>query len=65
MWPQYNRRMVEVVGVMSDEQLALRPSPERFPMWATVGQPPSDVIAAAEGTAVSPGFLVTPASYFV
>jgi uncharacterized damage-inducible protein DinB len=36
-WPQYNRRMVEVVGVMSDEQLALRPAPERFPIWATVG----------------------------
>jgi len=36
-WPQYNRRMVEVVGAMSDEQLALRPAPERFPIWATVG----------------------------
>ena len=37
MWPQYNRRMVEVVGAMSDDQLAIRPSPERFPIWATVG----------------------------
>ena len=36
-WPQYNRRMVEVVGAMSDEQLALRPAPERWPIWATVG----------------------------
>ena len=37
MWPHYNRRLVEVVGSMSDEQLAIRPSPERFPIWATVG----------------------------
>ncbi len=36
-WPQYNRRMVEVVAAMDDEQLALRPDPERWPIWATVG----------------------------
>ena len=36
-WPQYNRRLTEVVGAMTDEQLAIRPSPERWPIWATVG----------------------------
>lgn len=36
-WSQYNRRIVEVVGAMSDDQLGLRPSPERWPIWATVG----------------------------
>lgn len=36
-WPQYNRRLTEIVGAMSDEQLAIRPSPERDPIWATVG----------------------------
>ena len=36
-WPQYNRRLTEVVGAMSDEQLAIRPAPERWPIWATVG----------------------------
>jgi uncharacterized damage-inducible protein DinB len=36
-WPQYNRRLTEVVGAMSDAQLAIRPSPERMPIWATVG----------------------------
>ncbi len=35
-WPQYNRRLTEVVRAMTDEQLAIRPSPERFPIWATV-----------------------------
>jgi uncharacterized damage-inducible protein DinB len=37
MWPQYNRRLREVVAAMSDDQLAVRPSPERWPVWATVG----------------------------
>jgi uncharacterized damage-inducible protein DinB len=36
-WPQYNRRLTEVVGAMSDEQLAIRPAPDRWPIWATVG----------------------------
>jgi uncharacterized damage-inducible protein DinB len=36
-WPQYNRRLVEVVGAMTDEQLAIRPGPDRWPIWATVG----------------------------
>jgi uncharacterized damage-inducible protein DinB len=36
-WPQYNRRLTEVVGAMTDEQLAIRPAPERDPIWATVG----------------------------
>jgi len=37
MWPQYDRRLREVVGALSAEQLAIRPSPERWPIWATVG----------------------------
>jgi uncharacterized damage-inducible protein DinB len=36
-WPQYNRRLTEIIGPMTDEQLAIRPSPERWPIWATVG----------------------------
>ena len=36
-WPQYNRRLTEIVGAMTDEQLAIRPSPEGWPMWATAG----------------------------
>ena len=37
MWPQYNRRLREVIGAMTDEQLAIRPSPDGWPIWATVG----------------------------
>ncbi len=36
-WPQYNRRLTEIVGAMSDEQLAIRPAPDGSPIWATVG----------------------------
>ena len=37
VWPTYDRRLREVVAAMTDEQLAMRPSPERWPLWATVG----------------------------
>ena len=36
-WPEYNRRLRAVVAAMTHEQLALRPSSERWPLWATVG----------------------------
>jgi uncharacterized damage-inducible protein DinB len=36
-WPQYNRRLTDVVAAMSDAQLAIRPAPDRWPIWATVG----------------------------
>lgn len=37
MWPQYNRRLRDVIAAMTDEQLAIRPSADRWPIWATVG----------------------------
>jgi uncharacterized damage-inducible protein DinB len=36
-WPQYNRRLTEIVAAMSPEQLAISPAPGRDPIWATVG----------------------------
>lgn len=36
-WPQYNRRLRDVIAAMTDEQLAIRPSPEGLPIWAIVG----------------------------
>lgn len=36
-WPQYNRRLTEIVGAMTDAQLATRPAPDLWPIWATVG----------------------------
>jgi uncharacterized damage-inducible protein DinB len=37
MWAQYNRRLRDVIAAMTDEQLAIRPSPDGMPIWATVG----------------------------
>jgi uncharacterized damage-inducible protein DinB len=36
-WPQYNRRLTEVIAALTDEQVAIKPGPERWPIWATVG----------------------------
>ena len=36
-WPQYNRRLRDVVATLTDEQLAIRPAPNLLPIWATVG----------------------------
>ena len=37
MWPQYNRRLRDVIAAMTDAQLAVRPSADLWPIWATVG----------------------------
>lgn len=36
-WQAYNERLVETIRPMSMDQLRLRPSPDRWPIWATVG----------------------------
>jgi uncharacterized damage-inducible protein DinB len=36
-WPRYNRAIRDVVAGLTAEQLAMRPAPERWPLWATVG----------------------------
>src|SRR4029453_3509958 len=36
-WPTYNQRLRDAVSGLTDEQLALRSTPERWPMWATIG----------------------------
>ena len=36
-WPLYNARMRDRVASMTEEQLALQPSPDRWPAWASIG----------------------------
>jgi uncharacterized damage-inducible protein DinB len=36
-WPDFQRRLRDVVAGMTDEQLAMTPSSERWPLWATIG----------------------------
>src|SRR3954452_9412493 len=37
LWPDYNRALRDVVGSLSEDQLAVQPTPERWPLWATIG----------------------------
>ncbi len=37
IWPEYNRRFRDVIAALTEEQLAIQPGPERWPLWATVG----------------------------
>lgn len=36
-WTDQNRRLRDRVAAMSDEDLARRPAPERWPLWASIG----------------------------
>ena len=36
-WPTFNKRLRDVVATMTAEQLAIQPSPDRWPLWATLG----------------------------
>ena len=60
MWPEYNRRLRDVVAAMTDEQLAIRPSPQRWPFWATVGHTCCQRVSWLCGFAGEPGADTTP-----
>jgi uncharacterized damage-inducible protein DinB len=36
-WPDYQRRLRDVVAGLTEEQLAVRPTPDGWPLWATIG----------------------------
>jgi uncharacterized damage-inducible protein DinB len=59
-WPQYNRRLTEVVGAMSDHQLATSPAPDRWPVWATVGHNAAARVYWLCGFLGEPGAETTP-----
>ena len=60
MWPKYNRRLVEVVRDMTPDQLAIRPSPDLSPIWATVGHTASGRVYWLCGIVGEPGAEETP-----
>jgi uncharacterized damage-inducible protein DinB len=59
-WHQYNRRLTEIVGAMTDEQLAISPAPERWPIWATVGHTAGARVYWLCGVLGEPGAETTP-----
>ena len=36
-WPDENRRLRERVAAMTEDDLAAQPSPDRWPLWASIG----------------------------
>ena len=39
VWPEYDRRLREVVAGLTADQLAIQPSAERWPLWADTMDP--------------------------
>ncbi len=60
MWPEYNKRLRDVVATMTEEQLAIQPSPARWPMWATVGHAACQRVFWLCDFAGEPGAETTP-----
>lgn len=59
-WPRYNRAIRDVVAGLTDEQLAMRPSPERWPIWATIGHLACQRVFALCDLAGDPGAATSP-----
>jgi len=59
-WPQYNRRLVEVIATLDDDQLALRPSDEHWPIWALVGHLAATRVYWLCAVVGEPGWETTP-----
>src|SRR5918998_3228238 len=60
MWAQYNHRLVEVVRVLSTEDLALRPSASGWPIWGTVAHTAGARVYWLCGVVGEPGAETTP-----
>ena len=59
-WPRYDRALRDAVAGMTDEQQAIRPSAERWPLWATVGHTACQRVSWLCGFAGEPGAETTP-----
>lgn len=59
-WPRYNQRLRDVVAALTDDQLAIPPSPERWPIWATVGHTACQRVSWLCDFAGEPGAKTTP-----
>ena len=59
-WPEHNRRLRDVVAALTEEQLAIRPSPERWPIWAVTGHAACQRVFWLCDFAGEPGAETTP-----
>jgi hypothetical protein len=61
-WQIYNERIFEVIRDLSAQQLGVRPAPERWPLWATVGHTAGMRVYWLCGVFGEPGAETTPFS---
>src|SRR5262245_19527832 len=61
-WPRYNQRLRECVMTLTDEQLAIQPSAERWPLWASIGHTACQRVFWLCDFAGAPGAGTTPFS---
>jgi uncharacterized damage-inducible protein DinB len=59
-WPKVNQRLRDIVAAMTEEQLAIRPSSGRWPIWATVGHAACQRVFWLCDFAGEPGAETTP-----
>ncbi len=59
-WGTYNRRLRDVVAAMTEEQLAICPAPDRWPIWATAGHTACQRVFWLCDFAGEPGAETTP-----
>ncbi|HXG40519.1 MAG TPA: DinB family protein [Candidatus Limnocylindrales bacterium] len=59
-WPEYNRRLRDVVAGLTDAQLGIQPGPGRWPLWATIGHLACQRVSWLCGFAGEPGAETTP-----
>ena len=59
-WAVYNQRIVEVVGAMTPDELAIRPAPDGLPVWATVAHTAGARVYWLCGVFGEPGAETTP-----
>lgn len=59
-WQTYNERIIEVVRDLSGEELEVRPAPEGWPIWATVGHTAGARVYWLCGVFGEPGAETTP-----
>jgi uncharacterized damage-inducible protein DinB len=59
-WPDYNRRLRDVVAALTPEQLAIEPAVRRWPLWATIGHAACQRVFWLCDFAGEPGAETTP-----
>jgi DinB family protein len=59
-WPHFNAQLRDTVAGLTDAQLAEQPSPERWPMWATIGHLACQRVFSLCDAAGEPGAETTP-----